>query len=118
MAKILLAEDDTAIREMVQRALVGDGHTVVAASDGAAALEAAGEGPYDVLVSDISMPEPDGVALAEQMLASQPGLRVILMSAIADELQRAQSLGGGVRVLSKPVSLEQIRKDVAALLAG
>ena len=117
MATILLAEDDEAVRDMLDRALSGDGHTVIAVGDGQAALDATTEHQFDVLVSDISMPEPDGITLAEALIAQKPGLAVVLMSAIADELKRAQMLTGGkVRILSKPASLERVRSEVAGLL--
>ena len=57
MARILLAEDDAATRDMVQRALTADGHQVVVTQDGAEALEKLrGGGGFDLLISDVQMP--------------------------------------------------------------
>ena len=114
MARILLVDDDEAARDVLQHALEHEGHEVVVAGDGREAMDlAASSGTIDLLVSDISMPEVDGVSLAENLLAKTPGLPVVLMSAISDELARAQALSEKtVRVLSKPVTLEQLRTEV------
>ena len=70
MARILLAEDDAATRDMVQRALAMDGHEVIVTQDGAEALEKlqAAPGRIDLLISDVQMPGLDGVALVEKAL--------------------------------------------------
>jgi len=120
MARILLADDDAGTRDLVQRALVTDGHAVTLTQDGTEALEKLQQAPgsFDLLISDVQMPGLDGIALAGQALAAQPGLRVILMSGFADELDRAEPLKGRIaRVLSKPVTLEQVRTAVKAALA-
>lgn len=119
MASILLVEDDTNTRDMLQRTLVSDGHEVTAVGDGSEALQQAARTSYELVVSDISMPELDGVTMAETLLTANPQLPVILMSAISDELARASSLpGNSVRVISKPVSLDHIRAEVKSALAG
>jgi CheY-like chemotaxis protein len=120
MARILLADDDAATRDLVQRALGLDGHAVTLTQDGTEALEKLQQAPggFDLLISDVQMPGMDGIALAEQALAAQPKLRVILMSGFTDELDRADHLKGKLaRVLSKPVTLEQVRAAVKAVLA-
>ncbi len=67
MAQILLADDDAATRDLVKRALEGDGHTVTLTQDGTEALDQVKEGglKFDLLVSDVDMPTIDGIALAE-----------------------------------------------------
>ena len=120
MARILLAEDDAATRDMVQRALAMDGHEVVVTQDGAEALEKlqAAPGRIDLLISDVQMPGLDGVALVEKSLAVAPKLRVVLMSGFADELGRAAHLKAKIsRVITKPFTLPQIRSAVKAALA-
>jgi two-component system cell cycle response regulator CpdR len=120
MARILLADDDAAARDLVQRALTGDGHTVISTQDGAEALEQlqSSAGKFDVLIADVQMPAVDGIALAERSLKLQPKLRVILISGFADELDRAEHLKGKVaRVVAKPITLEGIRAAVRAALA-
>lgn len=119
MARILLADDDAATRDLVQRALAVDGHIVTSTQDGAEALEKLQEssGGFDLLISDVQMPALDGIALAEKSLAAEPKLRVILMSGFVDELDRAEHLKSRIsRVVAKPVTLEQIRAAVKAAL--
>jgi two-component system, cell cycle response regulator CpdR len=119
MARILLADDDAAARNLVQRALAVDGHTVTCTQDGTEALEQlqSASATFDVLIADVQMPGIDGIALAETCLASLPGLRVILVSGFADELDRAEHLQSKVaRVVAKPITLEGIRAAVRAVL--
>ena len=74
MARILLADDDAATRDLVKRALATDGHAVSSTQDGTEALERLQEAPdgFDLLISDVQMPGLDGVALAEKGLAGNP----------------------------------------------
>jgi CheY-like chemotaxis protein len=119
MARILLADDDAATRDLVRRALEADGHTVHVTQDGSEALEAVegtGGAKFDVLVSDVEMPLLDGIELAKRAL-KQPNLRVLLMSGFAEQLDRAKALkNSNVAVLSKPFSLEEVRSSVRKLL--
>lgn len=121
MARILLADDDAATRDLVQRALALDGHNVIVTQDGADALEAlqaAPAGSIDLLISDVQMPGLDGVALVEKGIAVAPKLRVVLMSGFAGELGRADHLRSAIsRIITKPFTLEQIRSAVKAALA-
>lgn len=121
MARILLADDDAATRDLVKRALEGDGHTVQVTQDGGEALErvkGTGAQPFDLLVSDVEMPLLDGIKLAERASSLHPGLRVLLMSGFAEQLERAKTLKGpNVAVISKPFALDQVRTIVRKLLA-
>ncbi|MEM9355903.1 MAG: response regulator [Pseudomonadota bacterium] len=119
MSSILLVDDDAAARDMLKHGLSNDGHVVTVAGDGQEVLDGGLAANVDIVVSDISMPGVDGITLAETLLAKQPNLPIVLMSAIADELKRAQSVGGGnVRVIGKPVTLEQLKSEISALLSG
>lgn len=119
MANILLADDDAAVRDLVRRALASEGHSVHATEDGAAALDhlAAHHAHVDVLVTDVDMPQLDGVLLAQQALKLNPALRIVLMSGFSDQLERAQSLNAKhLASISKPFTLEQIKQKVRAVL--
>jgi CheY-like chemotaxis protein len=118
MARILLADDDAATRDLVKRALEGDGHTVQVTQDGSEALDRVKAAqPFDLLVSDVEMPLLDGVKLAERASALQPGLRILLMSGFAEQLERAKTLKGPhVAAISKPFTLDQVRATVRKLL--
>ena len=120
MAHILLADDDQTPRDLVKRALEAEGHSVEVTQDGMEALDTlkAKPGAADVLVSDVQMPGLDGILLASQAVEAQPQLRVLLMSAYPEQLERARTIKGArIGVLSKPFTLEQVRAAVRALLA-
>lgn len=120
MALILLADDDAAVRDMVRRALTGDGHSVQAASDGAEALDCMTQNAstIDILLTDVDMPQLDGISLAEKALLLKPALAIVLMSGFADQLDRAARLRARrVLQISKPFTLEQIKSVVRSALA-
>jgi two-component system, cell cycle response regulator CpdR len=119
MARILLADDDAATRDLVQRALALDGHEVIVTQDGTEALEKilSPTGRIDLLISDVQMPGVDGIELVEKGLCASPGLRVILMSGFAGELGRAEQLKGKVsRMIAKPFTLDEMRSAVRRAL--
>ena len=119
MARILVAEDDEAVRGFVCRALELDGHDVVAAEDGAEGLETLrrARGEFDLLLTDIKMPIMDGIALALAATRDFPALTILLMTGFADQRERAQGLEALVHdVLTKPFTLSGIRAAVAAAL--
>jgi two-component system, cell cycle response regulator CpdR len=118
MAQILVAEDDQFTREMVQRALQADGHEVKITGDGSEALAAfEGGAAYDLVITDVEMPNVDGLALVENILAKQADQKILIMSGLADELTKARALlGPTVRMITKPVTLEKIRGEANELL--
>ena len=119
MARILLADDDAATRDLVQRALAMDGHEVIPTQDGAEALEKlqGRGGRIDLLISDVQMPGVDGIELVEKGLEASPRLRIILMSGFVGEFDRADHLKGKVaRVIAKPFTLDEMRSTVKGVL--
>ncbi|MBG6145652.1 CheY-like chemotaxis protein [Labrenzia sp. EL_142] len=121
MARILLTEDDEAVRSFVKRALELDGHSVDVAEDGGEAVEtlAREKGEFDLLVSDIKMPVMDGIALALQTARDFPDMPILLMTGFADQRERANGLDALVHdVITKPFSLVDIRKAVRNAIAG
>jgi DNA-binding NtrC family response regulator len=114
MARILVAEDEGSVREVVSRALQTQGHHVTAVEDGGAALEALAADSFDMLLTDIVMPNLDGIALALKVGKDHPEMPVLLMSGYAAERQRAHNLSEIVcRVVTKPFTLKQICAAVA-----
>jgi len=117
MARILLAEDETAVREFVRRALGVQGHKVTAVADGAEALVALGQGEFDLLLTDIVMPVMDGIALALKVAKDYPALRILMMTGYVAEKERAHNLELLVHdVLAKPFTMDQVCSAVAAAL--
>ena len=118
MANILLAEDDAAVREFVQRALTHSGHRVTAVADGYGAAKALAKAEYDLLLTDIVMPGMDGIDLAAAAAEARPGMAVLLMTGYAAERQRAHTMDDlPFRVIAKPFSLREICAAVNETLA-
>jgi two-component system, cell cycle response regulator CpdR len=116
MARILLADDDSAMRNALEASLIADGHQVVSADNGADAhaILAAGPQKFHVLISDVQMPEMDGFQLAEKALAMSPSLRIVLMSGFADGFKQGEALKPRLAaMLTKPVSREALRAAIA-----
>jgi DNA-binding response OmpR family regulator len=120
MARILIAEDDDAIRSLVTRALSQDGHQVVPTADGSQALEAlAAQDGFDLLLTDIKMPVMDGIALALTVARDHPEMVILLMTGFADQRERAHGLDALVHdVLTKPFSLSDLRGSVRGAMAA
>lgn len=121
MARILLCEDDDAVRLFVARALQLDAHDVVLAEDGEEGFDLLRDhdGAFDLLLTDIKMPLMDGIALAENASAFFPDLPILMMTGFADQRERADHLSAIVLdVVSKPFSLVEIRGAVREALYG
>ena len=121
MSRILLAEDEEALRAFVARALAQDGHEVVATADGGEALEVLTheKGRFDLLLTDIRMPVMDGIALALAAARDYPELMILLMTGFADQRERASNLNAIAHdVITKPFSVADIRVAVAGALAA
>ena len=119
MAKILIAEDNDDLRCLVVRALEDDGHVLVAAENGAAALAALrrNNGKFDLLLTDVRMPVMDGIALALAAGRDHPEIPIMLMTGYADQRERAHGLDALVHdCIGKPFSVEQIKGAVREAL--
>lgn len=119
MAKLLIVEDDDSVRMFVSRALERAGHQIHIAADGAQGLEMilAADGGYDLVVSDIRMPEMDGIEMAMSAAKRFSGLRILLMTGYADQRERAEELDAIIiDVVQKPFTLADIRDRVSLAL--
>ncbi|RMF69055.1 MAG: response regulator [Alphaproteobacteria bacterium] len=119
MARILVAEDEAAVRTVVSRALTNAGHAVVAVADGGQALERLLQEPdFDLLLTDIVMPVMDGIALALKARALKPELRILMMSGYPKERQRAHNLDLLLDdIIAKPFDLDSLLAAVEAALS-
>ena len=116
--KVLLAEDEPAVRRSAERVLTRADYTVVAAKDGRAALEKweACEGDFEVLVSDVLMPKMSGIELARKLTACKPDLRVLLISGYSgDEFDLKELDEVGAAFINKPVTQEILLSRVREL---
>lgn len=121
MARILIAEDEEALRSLVARALTQDGHAVTTANDGAEALDVLtrAQGAFELLLTDIRMPIMDGIALALAAARDYPHVAILLMTGYADQRERASGLEALIHdVISKPFSLTTIRNAVRQAIAA
>ena len=121
MPRVLIADDEEAMRMLVARAIAMDGHEVAVAQDGAEALEMLNRegGAYDLLLTDIKMPVMDGIALALAAARDFPNLTILLMTGFADQRERAHGLDAIIHdVITKPFSVAGIRAAVSAALGA
>ena len=119
MRKILLAEDDDSLRRFLAKALERAGYEVVSCPDGEAALEALDQGPFDLLLTDIVMPGVDGIEVARQAAAREPGQRIMFITGFAAvALSAGDRAPAGAKVLAKPVHLREIVAEVERMIAA
>ena len=121
-ARVLLVDDEALVREILAAQLDELGFDVLAAEGGeeALALLAAGE-RIDALVTDLSMPQMDGLALIQAAQARRAGLPAVLLTGFAGDgasLALSGAISGNYTLLRKPVSAEVLADRVAALLEG
>ena len=117
--RVLVVEDEDMVRAVAERALVRQGYVVETASDGeeALALFADGKG-YDLIVSDVVMPNLDGPAMARQLRAKYGNVKILFMSGYAEEQLRQSINLDNVSFLPKPFSVQQIAEAVRDALAA
>ena len=118
MARILLAEDDDQMRAFLTRGLRRVGHTVDAFADGEAALAAAPQGEYDLLLADVVMPGIDGIELARRLAERQPELRIMFITGFAAVALPDDRLAPRrTPILTKPFHLRHLIAEIEALLS-
>ncbi len=106
MARILITEDEDALRTFVARALRLDGHETHEAADGEQGFEKLSEQDFDLLLSDIRMPVMDGIELAHRASTQYPNLKILLMTGYAEQRERADDLVTKIiDVVPKPFAL-------------
>jgi len=115
MIRILLAEDDTVMREYLARALERSGYAVVSVDRGTAALPLLEAERFDLLLTDIVMPEMDGIELAQKAQELAPGMRVMFITGFAAVTLKAGNAMPQARVLSKPFHLRDLVLEVDRL---
>ena len=103
MARILIVDDDEMDRVMERSMLDGLGHTLMFASDGDAALSVYEKEDPDLVITDLAMPELNGLRLIQEIMELDPDARIIAVSGVsADQLDLAENMGA-VYTLFKPV---------------
>jgi two-component system cell cycle response regulator CpdR len=115
-ARILLAEDDGAMRTYLERALHNAGFAVDSVDRGTMALPLLEENHYDLLLSDIVMPEMDGIELAQKCNEISPDTKVMFITGFAAVTLKASREQPQAKVLSKPFHLKDLVLEVERVL--
>ena len=110
--RILLAEDEEAMRTYLSRALEKAGYAVDSVDCGTAALPLLETGEYDLLLSDIVMPEMDGIELAQHAAQIAPDMRIMFITGFAAVTLKAGKAVPQAKVLSKPFHLRDLVLEV------
>ena len=112
MIRILLAEDEEAMRTYLARALHNAGYDVVAVDRGTEAIPLLENERFDLLLSDIVMPEMDGIELAQRCSEISPQTKVMFITGFAAVSLRASREAPQAKVLSKPFHLKDLVMEV------
>jgi two-component system cell cycle response regulator CpdR len=119
MAKIILAEDDDDMRRFLVKALEKAGHHVTAFGEGASAFEEIKQTTFDLLLTDIVMPEMDGIELARRAADLDPHLKIMFITGFAAVALHPDSKAPkDAKVLSKPFHLRDLVAEVDRMMAA
>jgi two-component system, cell cycle response regulator CpdR len=119
MSKILLAEDDNDMRRFLAKALANAGYEVISYDNGRSAYEKLREEAFSLLLTDIVMPEMDGIELARRATELDPDLKVMFITGFAAvALNPDSNAPKDARVLSKPFHLKDLVNEVGRMLAA
>src|SRR5262249_9770203 len=118
LKRILLAEDDESMRGFLQRALTKAGYEVIAFANGKDAHERLQEEPFSLLLTDIVMPQMDGIELARRASELDPQIKIMFITGFAAVTLNTNSRAPkNARVLSKPFHLKDLVREIDRLLA-
>jgi len=120
MARILVVDDEELARFTLRDILEGEGHEVTEASNGNEAIASQNANPFDLIITDIIMPEKEGVETIVEMKQDYPDLKIIAISGGGrtrnlDFLKLAKDFGANA-ILSKPFSEEELLDHVRSCL--
>jgi len=117
MSKIILAEDDSDMRRFLAKALENAGYEVVPFDNGLSAYQRLREEPFELLLTDIVMPEMDGIELARRATELDPDLKVMFITGFAAVALNADvDAPSEAKVLSKPFHLRDLVAEVGKVL--
>jgi two-component system cell cycle response regulator CpdR len=119
MAKIILAEDDNDMRRFLVKALQNAGYDVISFDNGLSAYQRLREEPFELLLTDIVMPEMDGIELARRASELDPDIKIMFITGFAAVALNSNSAAPrNAKVLSKPVHLRELVSEVGKMLAA
>ena len=120
MARILIIDDEVQILNMLRQMLEGEGYEVVEAPDGKEGLKLYRKNPTDLIITDLIMPEKEGIETIQELTQDFPNIKIIAMSGggrvgPGDYLHLAKMLGAQ-HTFAKPIEREELLKAVRELL--
>src|SRR5208283_87863 len=116
---LLVADDEPSIRRVLEAIFTKDGYTVHIAENGRKALEIAGREPVSVLITDLIMPDMNGVDLLKKIRESHPHVVVVMITAYGTIKTAVDAMRyGAVEYITKPFDVDEIRAVVARALAN
>jgi len=120
MSRILVVDDEAAIRQILREILVRQGHQVECASNGVEALRFLQDGEYDLVLTDLLMPEMEGLEMIQLLRKTHSDVKIIAMtgggSGGASKYLTLASAFGVQKTLMKPFSIEEVVSAVAQVL--
>jgi two-component system, chemotaxis family, chemotaxis protein CheY len=119
MARVLVVDDAAFMRKMVTDALSGGGHEIVGeAANGDEAVQRFQELRPDVMTLDITMPEKDGLSALKEIIAVDPGAKVVMCSALGQESKVLEAIRSGAKdFVVKPFQPDRIQQAIEKALA-
>jgi DNA-binding response OmpR family regulator len=115
--RILLAEDDSRLAELIRRGLEAQAYAVEVAYDGQLAERRLLQGGIDLLITDIMLPRQDGISLCRKLKAHQPGLPILMLTALGSTDDKVEGFEAGADdYLVKPFEMRELLMRVRALL--
>ncbi len=117
--RILVCDDEEGVRTFVAESLERDGHEVVQAANGREALRDAREEPFDVVITDLKMPEVDGMTVVRTLRTEQPDVELVVLTAHGDVASAVEAMKLGVydylqKPLSSPAAVRELVKGALA----
>ena len=119
LGKVLIIDDEPEVRDLLQEFLAGRGYDVLVAESGSAALGILGADQPDLVLLDVAMPNMDGVETLKRIVALQPSMPVIMVTANADIATTSKLLAmGAVDYIPKPFDLDYLDQAVNIQVAA
>lgn len=118
MARILVAEDEKSLAELIEINLKDEGHEVVIAEDGRYALQALMDGgPFEIIVLDLMMPWSDGFEVLENLGPAKP--KIVVLTAREDAYTKDRAEAAGIDLyLTKPYDPQELLQGISDLLSS
>ena len=115
--RILVVDDEIRLMTTLHDVLRREGYEVTSVGSGAEALVALSESPYDLLLTDLTMPQMDGIECISKLVELKPAIRILVISALADKATAVEAMEKGANgFLNKPFTDRQLNEAIADLI--